>query len=116
MANFFKNAIAENVSNNSSSPTSVLTCPSGNSSKCVIIGFQLTNTGSSEITATVSITDNSASNDIVLVNAVVIPNNTMLAVFQSDKIILEESDIIKVHSNTASACNAFISYLLTDST
>ncbi len=116
MANSFKNAFAENVSSDSSSPTSVLTCPAGNSSRCIIVGFQLTNTSASEITATITITDSSATNDIVLVNAVPIPANTMLAVFQSDKIILEESDIIKVHSNTATACNAFISYLLSDST
>lgn len=116
MANSFKNAIAENVSNSGGSPTSVLTCPSGNSSRCIIVGFQLTNTSASEITATITITDNSETNDVVLVNAVPIPANTLLAVFQSDKIILEESDIIKVHSNTGSACNAFISYLLSDST
>ncbi len=113
MANTFKNAFSENVG---TSATTVLTCPSGNSSRCVLIGIQLSNTTSSEITATVSITDSSASNDIVLVNAVALPANTMLTVLEGEKIILEESDVLKVHSNTANACNAFASYLLSDST
>ena len=113
MANSFKNAFSENVG---TSATSVLTCPSGNSSRCVLIGVHLTNTTANEITATITLTDNSASNDIVLVNAVPIPANTMLSVLQGDKVILEESDIIKVHASAGTACNAFVSYLLSDST
>ena len=112
MANSFKNAFSENVG---TSATNVLTCPSGNSSRCVLIGLHLTNTTSGEITATVTLNDSSASNDIILVNAVPIPANTMLSVLQGDKVILEESDILKVHSNTGTACNAFVSYLLSDS-
>ena len=113
MANTFKNAFSENVG---TSATAVLTCPSGNSSRCVLIGMQLTNTTSSEITATITLTDSSASNDIVMVNSVALPANTMLTVLEGEKVILEESDVLKVHSNTANACNAFASYLLSDST
>ena len=40
MANTFKNAFAENVSN-TSTPTDVLTAPTGNDSRCVLIGVQL---------------------------------------------------------------------------
>lgn len=117
MANTFKNAFSENVSNNSGSPTSVLTCPSANASKCVLIGMHLTNTSSNEITATVIMYDHSAgTNDITLVKDVPLPPNTMLAVLEGDKIILEEQDIVKVYASAASSCNAFVSYLLSDNT
>jgi len=113
MANSFKNAFTGGVGQ---SPTSVLTCPPANSSKCVLIGLQLSNTTSSEITATITLNDSSASTDVVLVNEVPIPQNSMLSVLQGDKVVLEESDVLKIHSNTASACNALVSYLLSDST
>ena len=115
MANTFKNAMAENV--NHSATDTVLTVPTGNSSRVVLIGIQLTNTGSSEIKATVILYDYSAStNDITLLNQVAVPANTMVSVLAGDKIILEEQDAIKIQSDTASALNAFVSYLLVDST
>jgi len=115
MANTFKNAFTENVSN--SSNTSILAVPSANASRAVVIGCQLTNSGSSEITANVVLYDYSAStNEITLVNAVAIPANSMVSVLQGDKIILEEQDELRAQSNTASALNVFVSYLLVDST
>ena len=115
MANTFKNAMAENISN--SSAATVFTVPSGNSSRAVLVGCQLTNTGSSEIKATVILYDYSAStNDITLINQVPIPANSMISVLAGDKIILEEQDAVKILSDTASALNGFISSLLVDTT
>lgn len=115
MANTFKNAFSENVSN--SSNATILTVPSGNASKAVLIGCQLSNSGSSEIQADVVLYDHSAStNEITLVNNVAIPANSMVSVLQGDKIILEEQDQLRALSNTASALNVFISYLLVDNT
>ncbi len=116
MANTFKNAFAE-ACLHTGAGTSVLTCPSSNASKCVLIGMHLTNTTSSEVTATVNIVDASASSNVItLVNAVKLPANTMLAVLEGDKIILEESDILQVIASAATSVNAFASYLLSDST
>ena len=115
MANTFKNAMAENISD--SSAATVFTVPSGNASRAVLVGVQLTNTGSSEIKATVILHDYSAStNDITLINQVPIPANSMVSVLSGDKVILEEQDAIKILSDTASALNGFISYLLVDTT
>ena len=114
MANTFKNAFTENVSN--SSNTSILAVPSANASRAVVIGCQLTNSGSSEITANVVLYDHTSTNEITLVNAVAIPANSMVSVLQGDKIILEEQDEIRAQSNTASALNVFLSYLLVDNT
>ena len=73
------------------------------------------------MTATVNIVDASDSsgenpNVITLVNAVKLPANSMLAVLEGDKIILEESDILRVIASGATSVNAFASYLLSDST
>ena len=42
--------------------------------------------------------------------------NSMLSVLVGDKIILEESDELRVVAGTATAVNAFASYLLSDNT
>ena len=116
MANVFKNAFHEVVSQTSGSPTVLLTCPSSNASKCVVIGMHLTNTGSSQITADVILEDASQSNqDITLLNAVPLPASSVLSVLVGDKIILEEGDKIKLVAS-ANTCNGFASYLLTDNT
>jgi len=106
MANTFKNAFAENVA---TSAQTIFTA--GGSAQAILIGLQLTNTTSSEITSTITMNDSSESEDIVLLNAVPIPANTLVSVFVGDKIVLESSDVLKVHSNTGSALNVFASYL-----
>ena len=106
MANRFKNAFAEDVA---TSAQTIFTA--GGSAQAILIGLQLTNTTSSEITSTITMNDRSESEDIVLLNAVPIPANTLVSVFVGDKIVLESSDVLKVHSNTGSALNVFASYL-----
>lgn len=106
MANTFKNAFAEDVA---TSAQTIFTA--GGSAQAILIGLQLTNTTSSEITSTITMNDSSESEDIVLLNAVPIPANTLVSVFVGDKIVLESSDVLKVHSNTGSALNVFASYL-----
>ena len=117
MANTFKNAWAEDISNSSGSPTTVLTCPSSNSSKCVLIGMHITNThASSDIEVTIDVEDNSASNTMTFMKAVTVSVNATLDVLDSSKLILEESDAVKVWCNTATSVNVLLSYLLVDST
>ena len=106
MANTFKNAFAENVA---TSAQTIFT--TGGSAQAILIGLQLTNTTSAEITGTVTLRDATASNDIILVNTIPIPANSLGAVFVGDKVVLESSDILKVHSNTGTALNVFASYL-----
>ena len=120
MANTFKNAFAEDCNISTASPngyTTVLACPSANASKCVLIGLHLSNKTSAEVTATVQLMDSSASSNVInLVTDVPLPANSMLSVLVGDKIILEESDELRSVAGTASAVNAFASYLLSDNT
>lgn len=117
MANTFKSVFKEDCVHTSTG-TDVLTCPSSNSSKCVLIGIHLSNKTSSEVTASVNLIDHSehASNEITLVNAVKLPANTMLAVLEGEKLILEEQDVLRVLASAATSVNVFVSYLLSDST
>ena len=120
MANTFKNAWSLNVDH--SAVTDVLTVGSSNQDAVIVIGLQLTNTASSEITATITLFDSSASQSpsdlrsIVLLNSVPIPANSMLSVLGGDKIVLEAGDKPQVQSSTATSCNAFVNYLLIDNT
>ena len=120
MANTFKNAFSEDCNVSTASPngyTTVLTFPSSNASKCVLIGLHLSNKSSAQVTATVQLVDSSESSNVIdLVTDVPIPKISMLAVLEGDKIILEESDELRVVAGTATAVNAFASYLLSDST
>ena len=107
MANTFKNAWANEV--NHSATDSVYTAPGATTS--ILIGLTLTNKGASDITATVSLRDNSAGTDIVFLNAVSIPKNTALEVMRGNKIVMETGDIVKIQCNTEDVLNAFLSVL-----
>ena len=107
MANTFKNAWKNEV--NHSAADSVYTAPGATTS--ILIGLTLTNKGGSDITATVTLRDNSATTDIVFLNAVTIPKNTALEVMRGNKIVMETGDIVKIQCNTEDVLNAFLSVL-----
>ena len=107
MANTFKNAWKNEV--NHSAADSVYTAPGATTS--ILIGLTLTNKGASDITATVSLRDNSVTTDIIFLNAVTIPKNTALEVMRGNKIVMETGDIVKIQCNTEDVLNAFLSVL-----
>ena len=107
MANTFKNAWKNEV--NHSAADSVYTAPGATTS--ILIGLTLTNKGANDITATVTLRDNSATTDIVFLNAVTIPKNTALEVMRGNKIVMETGDIVKIQCNTEDVLNAFLSVL-----
>ena len=90
MANTFKNAFKEIVSY----CCGEVVFRVASSTTAILIGLQLTNTGNSEITATITLRDSStSSNDLVLINAVAIPANSLVSVLVGDKVVLEATDI-----------------------
>jgi len=79
------------------------------STTTVIIGLLLANTTSSQVTATVTLSsdtanragsNNEANQDVELVNSVPIPANSSLSVLDG-KIIMETTDILKVSASGA---------------
>ena len=109
MANTFKSRHISSVSN--SSAETIITAPS--SSQVIVIGLQLANKGASEIKATVTIGNSADSDtgDITVRHQVAVPKNSMVSVLVGDKIVMEQSDTLKVLSDTATALDATASYL-----
>ena len=56
------------------------------------------------------------SEDMILFKDIAVPSGGMVSVLTGDKLILKESDSIKVYSDTASAGNVVVSYLNSDNT
>ena len=109
MANTFKSRHISSVSN--SSAETIITAPL--SSQVIVIGLQLANKGASEIKATVTIGNSADSDtgDITVIHQVAVPKNSMVSVLVGDKIVMEQSDTLKVLSDTATALDATASYL-----
>ena len=99
MANTFKNAFSANVSN--SSYADVYTVPAATTT--VVLGLNICNKTASAVTATVRITDTSASVDYQVIDTVSIPGRTSLEIMAGQKYILEATDILRVQAGTASA-------------
>lgn len=53
---------------------------------------------------------------MTFMKAITVSVNATLDVLDSSKLILEESDAVKVWCNTATSVNVLLSYLLVDST
>ena len=99
MANTFKNSFGSNISD--TSYTDVYTVPA--STTTVILGLNICNKTASAVTATVRITDTSASVDYQVIDTVSIPGRTSLEIMAGQKYILEATDILRVQAGTASA-------------
>lgn len=99
MANTFKNAFGSNISD--SSYTDVYTVPA--STTTVVLGLNICNKTASAVTATVRITDTSASVSYQVIDTVSIPGRTSLEIMAGQKYILEATDILRVQAGTASA-------------
>lgn len=107
MANTFKNAQSVNVG---TSAVSVYTTPS--STTTTIIGLSLANVSGSSITATVEVTDTSASTTAKVVKNAPIPvGSSLVAVGGDQKIVLETGDILKVTASAANSVDAIVSYM-----
>ena len=110
MANTFKNAWSKEV--NHSAAETVYTAPATATS--ILIGLTLTNKGANDITATVTLHDDSntgSGTDIIFLKDVSIPKNTALEVMRGNKIVLETGDMVKIQCNTEDVLNSFISVL-----
>jgi|TARA_R100000353_G_scaffold169706_2_gene132959 hypothetical protein len=101
MAQDFERSIARNIG------TSASTLRTANSDDAVV-GINLANVTTSQILVDVYITVSSA--DYYIVKNAPIPTGSSLQVLDGGaKIVLQSGDALKVVSNTASSCDAWIS-------
>jgi hypothetical protein len=106
MANSFKIKTDTAVG---TSPATIYTCPA--STQTTIIGLSISNIVASQITVDVQLENNDGDN-IYLVKAAPVPVGSALVVVGGDqKVVMEESDVLKVTTNTASSGDVALSIL-----
>lgn len=107
MAETFKNASLQNVSN--SVAATLYTVPSATTS--IVLGAALANKTGNTISATLSFTDTSATTTTQMLSSVQIPPNTTLEVFAGQKYVLEASDLLKVLASAANSLDVTLAVL-----
>ena len=106
MANSFKIKTDTAVG---TSPATIYTCPAA--TQTTIIGLSISNIVASQITVDVQLENNDGDN-IYLVKAAPVPVGSALVVVGGDqKVVMEESDVLKVTTNTASSGDVALSIL-----
>jgi|TARA_S200002703_G_scaffold128255_1_gene115017 hypothetical protein len=101
MAQDFERNIARNIG------TSAVTLRTANSDDA-LVGINLANTTASQILVDVFIND--GSNDYYLVKEVPVPTGSSLQVLDGGaKVVMQSSDVLKIKSDTASSCDAWVS-------
>tara|TARA_Y100000385_G_C12616718_1_gene435232 strand:+ start:183 stop:527 length:345 start_codon:yes stop_codon:yes gene_type:complete len=101
MANNFKNAFATSVSTNSSSPTTVYTANNGSAVNSILIELDVANTGTSGVTVSVILYDNSGTASYHIVKNAPIPSGGALKVVSGQKVVLNGDDQIRVYASAA---------------
>jgi len=104
MANTFKNALARNVG---TSATTVYSAPS--STKSICIELDVCNTTNSGVTCDALIT--SGGNDYYIVKGAPVPVGGSLQIIAGQKIVLADTDSLKVVSSTATSLDVIASIL-----
>jgi hypothetical protein len=104
MANTFKNALARNVG---TSAVTVYSAPSSKNSIC--IELDVCNTTNSGVTVDAYIT--SSSNNYYIVKGAPVPVGGSLQIIAGQKIVLANTDALKVVSSTASSLDVVASIL-----
>ena len=101
MANNFKNAFATSVSTSSGSPTTVYTANNGSAVNSILIELDVANTGTSGVTVSVVLYDNSGTASYHIVKNAPIPSGGALKVVSGQKVVLNGDDQIRVYASAA---------------
>lgn len=105
----FKSKVTAGVGLSGSPSTVTPTVGSGQTA--TVIGFSLANTTASHITVSAKLNKNGGGSAFLIKDAVVLPGGALAIVGGDQKVVLEEADTVTAYSNTATACDAIVSYL-----
>lgn len=109
MANAFKVKTFDGSSTGANTAMTIYTCPA--STQTTIIGMSLANIGTSQCTVDVTLENNDGDN-VFIVKSVPIPvGSSFVPVGGDQKIVMEESDVIKVTCDTANSVDTVLSVL-----
>ena len=112
MANTFR------LVNNAVMPTSAGTADAlytaGSGKTAIVLGLTLANVHTSQVTATVTVTDTSASITSHIVKDIPIPVGSSIEIMSGNKIVVEASDIVKVDCSVSDKVSATLSIMEID--
>lgn len=120
MANDFKRNTVASVtdSQTGASADAVYTVPAGAGSSAlesIVIGINLCNKTTSNITGSIFLDNYDGSNDVYVAKDLVIPAKTTVEIMQGNKIVLMNNgttgDVIRAETDTASALDVTLSVL-----
>jgi|TARA_R100000479_G_scaffold85136_1_gene41336 hypothetical protein len=110
MANTFKLKNNALMPTSAGTPDTLYSVPS--STTTIVLGLMLCNVHTSQVTASVTVTDNE-STDVIshLLKDVPIPAGSSIEVMSGNKLVLEATDIIKVDCSVADKISATMSIM-----
>lgn len=107
MANTFKNSI-----NSSIGTTGVIVYQAPGGSSATVIGVNVANANSNNISVSVMMRDISANRVVFVVkDALIIPGSSTVLVGGEQKLVLESGDFLSVTSSLANSADAIVSVL-----
>ena len=105
MAQDFERNAAASISNNSGSPTTIRTSNGDDA----IVGINVANKGTSQITITILITKGS-DGDFIIIKDAPIPVGSSLQVLDGGaKLVMQNNDVMKAYCSTASSADIWVS-------
>ena len=118
MANTFKVFTIANVAKDDSTFSTLYTAGSGVTA--VVLGLNICNKDAAEQDVTVKLTsdtgnrtgsNNTANENVTLLNEVAIPADTTLEVFAGQKIVMETTDVLTIGASAGSSLDATLSVM-----
>ena len=112
MANTFRLVNNAVMPSSAGSPDDLYTAGSGKTA--IVLGLTLANVHTSQVTATVTVTDTTASITSHIVKDIPIPVGSSIEIMSGNKIVVEATDIIKVDCSVADKVSATLSIMEID--
>lgn len=106
----FKSKVTPNLGTSGSPSTVTATVDSGNTA--TLIGMSISNTTSSNITASAKVNKNGGSSAFLLKDATILPGSALAIVGGDQKVVLEEGDTITAYASASNSADAIVSYLV----
>lgn len=115
MANTFKTITKADISNSTSTPTTVYTVPSG--ATCVVLGILCVNKVSSSVKVTLLLESDTANTgggtnaNITLAKDILLPSGSSLEFMAGQKYIMQTTDVLKAYSDSSSSVDVSFNYM-----
>ena len=107
MANFFRNSITGSIGT-----TGVITYQTPTATTTTVIGLNVANVATQNISVSVMARDSSLNKTVYLVkDAIIVQGSTAVLIGGEQKIVLESNDFLSVTSSLASSADVIISVL-----